>query len=242
MKKKTIIAVSVLLFSTTLVHAQAALFAMLFGDKVASEKFNISLEVGGVFPAYTNIENDAALGINFGMAGNLKLSEHWYMSPNIYILARRNLTLDQFLLNSGNDVLDSQFMNVPTDIKLRYIDVPVLFYYETKNRKYRFGLGPQVSFLQNSEATFTNNQGEFTQDLDGYISDVDYGLMADFGYILGNAHKGKGIHIHLRYYYGFVDVLNDQLSTATNNSNYLSLHLSFPFITDELAEKNLKDD
>ena len=74
-------------------HAQAALFAILFGDKVASGKFNISLELGGAFPNYSNISNTdlSKLGINFGIGGNLKLSENWFLSPNIYFLAKRNL-------------------------------------------------------------------------------------------------------------------------------------------------------
>ncbi len=227
--------------SATTITAQAALFALLFGDKVASERFNISLEIGATLLGYTNIDNKSNLGINFGIGGNLKLSENWYLSPNIYFLAKRNLRVDQFSLNTGNAGLDAQFMNVPLDITLNYIDVPIFISYQTNNKKYRFGLAPQFSFLQKSRGLFRNSNGEFSQNFDGYTEEIDYGLMADFGYILGKAHKGKGVHIHLRYYYGFTDILKDQLSTAQNRSNYLSLHLSLPFITDELAEKNLKD-
>jgi hypothetical protein len=239
--KKIVLVLVALLISANAMHAQAALFALLFGDKVASENFNVSLEIGGTFPAYSNIDNNSNMGINFGIGGNLKLSENWYLSPNIYFLAKRNFQLDQFSLNSGNTGLDAQFMNAPTDISLSYIDVPIFIAYQTNNKKYRFSLAPQLSFLQKSRALFSSTEGEFTQNFDGYTEDFDYGIMADVGYILGKAHKGKGVHIHVRYYYGLTDILKDQLSTSENRSNYLSLHLSFPFITDELAEKNLKD-
>ena len=36
------------------------------------------------------------------------------------------------------------------------------------------------------------------------------------------------------------DIFNDKLSTDVNRMGYFSLHLSLPFITDELAAKNLE--
>ncbi|MDO6761389.1 porin family protein [Tamlana sp. 2_MG-2023] len=240
--KKTLILGITLFIITTSCQAQAALFALLFGDKVATENFNVSLEAGGTFMGYTNLDDSgrSKMGINFGIGGNIKLNENWFVCPNIYFLAKRNLFLNNFSLDSGNANLDSDFSNVPTRVTLDYIDVPIFFSYQTNNKKYRFSLAPQVSFLQKSRGEFQRPEGDFTQNFDGYTKDVDYGMMVDFAYILGKAHKGKGLHIHLRYYYGFTDILNDQISTADNRSNYLSLHLSLPFITNELAEKNLE--
>jgi len=243
MKKKFLFTLSIIMLSVSL-HAQAALFAILFGDKVASGKFNISLELGGAFPNYSNISNTdlSKLGINFGIGGNLKLSENWFLSPNIYFLAKRNLQFKEFSLNTNNPELNSQFVGVPTEVTLSYIDIPVFIHYQTNNKKYRFGVAPQISLLQKSRGIFSNSNGDFTKNFDGQTRDVDYGMMASFGYILGKAHKGKGVHLYLRYYHGFTDILNDAISTENNRSNYLSLHLSLTFITDKLAKKNLSDD
>ena len=82
--------------------------------------------------------------------------------------------------------------------------------------------------------------GNFDQDFEPFVNSTDYGVIADFGYILGQAHKGKGVHIHLRYYYGMTDIFKDGVSTEDNNASYISFHLSLPFITDELAAKNLE--
>lgn len=243
MKKAFLLVITFFVISSTL-HAQAAIFALLFGDKVASENFNISLEIGGTFHGYSNLDNNdrSKMGINFGIGGNIKLSENWFISPNAYFLAKRNIQLKAFSLDTGNTALDNEFMGVPTSVDLNYIDVPIFFSYQTNNRKYRFSIAPQISFLQKSRGTFEGPDGDLTKSLKGYTEKTDYGMMLDFAYILGKAHKGKGIHIHLRYYYGFTDILNDQISAADNRSNYLSLHLSFPFITDELAAKNLEQE
>lgn len=242
MNKKHLLVVIVVIFSIKL-NSQAAILAMIFGDKVASEKFNLSLELGGTWSSYADLEDSkkSQSGINFGIAGNLKLSENWFLSPNAFFLARRNTVLNNYSLNSGDLILDTKFANVQTDVQLNYIDVPIFISYQTNNKKYRFGLAPQVSFLQKSTATFHSPEGKFEQKFNAFTNKTDYGVIADIGYILGKAHKGKGVHLHFRYYFGFTDIFKDAVSAANNKSNFFSFHLSLPFITDELAKKNLED-
>jgi len=191
------------------VAGHAALVALIFGDKVASEKFNISLEAGGTFTHYNDIPNTkrSRMGINFGIGGNLQLSKNWYFSPNIYFLAARNLQFKSYSLNTGIPGLDEEFTDVPTFADLRYIDIPIFLSYQTNNGKFRYSLGPQVSFLRDAKAKYKGIEGEFTQSFDSFLHTVDYGVIADFCYALGKANKGKGVHVHARYYYGFADIL-----------------------------------
>ena len=228
---------------TNQVKGQAAILALLFGDKVASEKFNISLEAGGVFSHFTDVPDTkrSKMGINFGVAGNLQFSDNWYFSPNIYFLAARNLRLKTYSLDTGNPGLDAEFMDVPATVDLRYIDIPLFFSFQTNNKKFRYSLGPQVSFLQSANATYSGKYGDFNQDFKSFLNTIDYGAVADFCYVLGKAHKGKGIFLHARYYQGFADIFNDKLSANVNHLGFFSLHLSLPFITEELAAKNLEE-
>ncbi|WP_034062471.1 porin family protein [Lacinutrix jangbogonensis] len=242
--KKHLALLITLFFSVQTLTAQAAIFALLFGDKVASENFNISLEIGGAFSSYSDLDfnDNGKFGLNFGIGGNVKLSENWFVSPNIYFLAQRNTTFNNFSLATGDAGLDAQFSNTTAEIELNYIDIPILVTYQTNNKKYRFSLAPQVSLLQKSRAVYANEKGEFKQNVADYMEDVDYGMVVDFGYVLGKAHKGKGVYLHARYYYGFNNVFKDIVSTSTNRNSYFSLHLTLPFITDELANKNLEED
>ncbi len=129
-------------------------------------------------------------------------------------------------------------MNKSGNGNLSYIDVPVLLWYEIN--KVRLGVGPQVSFLTNSNLVFKGDHGDFTQDIKDNTNKIDYGIMASVGYELGKARKGKGIFIQARYYQGFADIYNDQINTQSNQESYFSIHLSLPFITDELAKKKLQ--
>jgi hypothetical protein len=88
--------------------------------------------------------------------------------------------------------------------------------------------------------SFEGDNGEFIQDIKGDTNSIDYGVMASLGYALGKARKGKGLYVQARYYHGFEDVYNNNISTGSNTASYFAIHLSLPFITEELANKNLK--
>ena len=93
--------------SSNLVNGQAAILALIFGDKVASENFNLSMEIGGSLTHYSNLENfdRTRLGINFGISGNIKLSERFYLSPGVFFLGNRNVKFNNLSLQSSSSVV-----------------------------------------------------------------------------------------------------------------------------------------
>ena len=213
--------------------------AIIFADKVASEEFNLSLEFGWNFSTVSNFTDIKRTNATiFGLGCNFKLSEQFYLSPLVCFLSKRKFNFSSYSLNTGNDNIDNEFMNKSGDGNLSYIDVPVLLWYEIN--KVRLGAGPQVSFLTKSNLFFNGDEGDFPQNIKDNTNNIDYGIMASVGYELGKARKGKGIFIQARYYHGFADIYNDQINAQSNQGSYFSIHLSLPFITDELANKNLQ--
>ncbi len=235
----------ILLTSISESKAQAAILALLFGDKVASENFNLSMELGFNYSEISNLEDERRRvgALNFGIAGNARLAKNWFLSPNIYFLSRRRIQFNSLTLSTGNPSVDNEFVNVPASLTISYIDVPVLVYYQTKNKKFRFGTGPQISFMQNTVVKYEGSNGEFEQNINEFVNKSDLSAMIDFAYILGKAHKGKGIHLHLRFSQGFSDVFDSNGSTPEdhNQLSFYSFHISLPFITEELAAKNLEE-
>ncbi|MCM5662891.1 porin family protein [Galbibacter mesophilus] len=221
-------------------NAQAAILAALFGDKVASEKFNVSMEIGVPLTNYSNIDgNSPNLGINFGIAGNLKINERWSLSPTAYFLSKRSFDIESFSLNSGDAYLDNIYQNVPATISIDYITLPIFLYYNIPNSKWRLGLAPQVSFKQNVDAKFSSDIGKFEQAVGIHTNDIDYGLIANLSYYLRYKRHGKGLYVSLRYSQSFTDAFKNSFIDGNNRGHYLSFHISLPFITDELAQKNL---
>jgi len=229
--KKTITSLILVLCFTQMVNAQAALFALIFGDKVATENFNIGLEIGFPYNSISSIDDSSAnLGLHFGISGNIKISEKWSMNPTIFFLSKRNIKTDRFSLNSSNASLNAEFVNVPTDFSVNYIDVPIFFNYNFPKKPYKIGIAPQISFRNDATAIFSNGDGDFEYNIKDQTESIDYGFIAQVGYIMGKGGQGKEIHIQLRYYQGLADVFKNDFISSTNNASYLSLHLSIPFI------------
>ena len=221
--------------------AQAAILAMLFGDKVASENFNLSMEFGIPFNNFTNIDNSKSdRGINFGIAGNVKLSDNWFVSPSVYFLSKRNLELTEATPNTIDPNMNALFANTSADVSLAYTDVHLHLAYQPNNSNIRLGISPQVSFLGKANALYDGDLGSFDQDIKDFTNSTDYGVIGNIGYFFPAGHSGKGIHFNLRYYQGLTDVFKDELYSGSNESSYVAVHISLPFITEELAAKNLK--
>ncbi|MDG3582179.1 porin family protein [Galbibacter pacificus] len=223
-------------------NAQAAIFAALFGDKVASKKFNISMEIGVPLTNVGNIDgNKPNIGVNFGIAGNLKINDTWSVSPTAYFLSKRSFDMESFSLNSPDVYLNNIYTDVPTTISMNYIQMPIFVYYNIPNSNLRLGLAPQMSFKQNVDATFSADIGDFEQSVGIHANNIDYGLVANVSYYLKYKRNGKGLYVSLRYGQGFTDVFKDSFIDGNNKSHYFSFNISLPFITDELAQKNLGD-
>ncbi|WP_103070158.1 porin family protein [Aquimarina sediminis] len=230
-----------MIIATQTAFSQAAILAAIFGDKVASEKFNLSLELGVPLNSFSNIENlSSSSGINFGIAGNIKLSKNWYASPTVYFLSKRSAEIEDISLNTTNPNLNSLYQNVNADLLVKYIDVNTFIYYQFNNSGIRIGLSPQVSFRQEATITYKNELGRFEQNINSKVNKIDYGALFNLGYYFKSGNKGKGIMVHFRYYQGFSNVFNNDLFKGNNKSNYFSIHISLPFITEELAMKNLE--
>ncbi len=239
MKNLSLLAILCTLFFTPMQgKAQAALLGLIFGDKIASEDFNLSLEFGVNYSGITNFQkHQRAIETNFGMAGNIKLSDKFYLSPTVFLSSGRKLKLSNYSLNSGNNSLDQEFFDQKAEIILDYIDVNIPLVYQIN--KFRLGIAPQVSFLKGANLKIDNDFGVFDYDMKHEINNVDYGLLSILSYELGKARKGKGLFVQFRYYKGLGDIFKSPVYPK-NRNNYFSLHLSLPFISEELVKSKLE--
>jgi len=204
-------------------NAQAALLGLVFGDKVASEDFNLSMEFGVNYSGLSNFQtHQRAIETNFGTAGNIKLSDQFYLSPTVFFSSGRKLKLSNYSLTSGNNSLDQEFIDQKAEIALDYIDVNIPLFYQIS--KFRFGIAPQVSFLTGADLKIDNDFGVFDYDMKHEVNNLDYGLLSILSYELGTARKGKGLFIQFRYYQGLGDIFKAPVSPS-NRNNYFSLHL-----------------
>lgn len=242
---KTLLKLSLALIFTVSIsnaHAQAALLALIFGDKVASENFNLGLKIGG---AYTNFSDPQGYKANwtpyFGLTTNLKLSDRWYLTPEFIALSKRSLTGTNDL-NTGVLDLDSLYANSDYTLTLNYIEVPVIIQRVISDR-FHVGAGVNFCFYTGAHATYvkTNNgnESEFTGNADEYFNKFDIATSLEAVYILQTARSGKGIYAGVRYTQGWMNVNN--INPASSTTSALTFTLSFPFVTPEIAQARVKE-
>jgi hypothetical protein len=219
----------------TKANSQAALLVLIFGDKAATEKFNFSIVGGLNMSGISNMpDNHSVLGPNFGLGINIKLSEKWFLKPEFKPLNPRGFKGNASLLTGT--IVDGPFANVPTERALNYIDIPVLIHYQIIDN-ILFGVGPQINFLRKAHEKFEGkNNAVYDQDIKEKLNTTDYGVTAAVTYQMITKRNGKGINVQLRYYQGLADVYKN---IGSNKNNTFSINFEFPFISDEIAKKNL---
>ena len=238
-KQKTVILFIIFsfCFSMSKVKGQAALLVLIFGDKAASEKFNFSIVSG------LNVSNlsgfgktDALIGLNFGLGINMKLSDKFYLKPEFRPLSPKGFQRTNSL-NTGNPGFDGQFKNVNNKVLLNYIDVPILLAYQAAP-KWQIAFGPQFSFLTKAKDHYYGDGQDYERDIKTSLTKTDFGLTTAITYMMSNKRNGKGINLQLRYYAGLSDVYKNM---GANKNNVFSFNIEFPFISDDIAAKRLKD-
>ncbi|MEM9324372.1 MAG: porin family protein [Bacteroidota bacterium] len=216
---------------------QAAILVYFFGDKVASEKFYLSLDGGLNVAQMTNFdEGDARLGINFGLGTHIRLGDQWYLEPEFKPLSRkgaRNLDIP-FELDDELQVEDAS-----SDLRLNYIDIPIPLQFKTKSGFY-LSTGPQFSFLTGArQITEVSLIDGTTVTVDDDVSErfesFDFGWTGEVGYEIPNQRDGKGLEFRLRYARGFTEVWKEDAGFSSHHSVF-QLMVVLPFINPPKSE------
>jgi hypothetical protein len=216
---------------TQQVHAQAALFILIFGDKVATEKFHLSLDAGLNFTNLAGLDDGKMrLGVNFGLGTHFKINDRWHLAPEVKFLSRRGVTDVENPIPIPEEFED---VDVKSDIRLNYIDVPILAQYKFENGLY-FSAGPQISFLTEARqiTKITSNNGntlEVDQDVKDQFTGIDFSFPVEIAYGIKSIRGGKGVDFRLRYLYGFSEVFESETNLSANHSVF-QFFITFPFV------------
>ena len=227
-----LIAISAFLFvPQQKTHAQAALFILIFGDKVASEEFHLSLDAGLNISSLSGYDDGTTfLGPNFGLGTHIKLNERWHLAPEIKFLSKKGVKDADVPITIPAEFQDSE---TTSRIVLNYIDFPILAQYKFENGLY-FSAGPQISFLtdakQETDVILADGTTvDVVQDLKDRFMDIDYSFPVEVAYGIKSVRGGKGIDFRLRYTYGLNEVFESNTALSANHSN-VQFIITLPFV------------
>lgn len=231
--------------SLSVCYSQAAILVLIFGDKVASEKFHLSLDGALNISSITSLEKGKTnIGINFGLGTHIKLSDKLYLKPEFKPLSQKGAKKVNIIASIPEDITPDE-----TKLKLNYIEVPILLQYYISSKLY-ISTGPQISFLTTASQFTTgtlNGGSDITFDLDtkSLFNNIDFSFPLELGYSVSFSTKKStskvDLNLFARYSYGFIDIFSNPVVVSSHNSTF-QIGASFPFIkTPEEIAKSKKE-
>ncbi|WP_374507164.1 porin family protein [Flavobacterium sp.] len=223
---KSALTFTFLLCSIFKTQAQAALLVLLLGDKIATEKFHLSIDAGTNFSTVKGLGSPSH-GWYFGLGTHLMLNEKWSLAPEFKPLSYRRTTNSIAIVNYNSLLEDINY-----EISLNYIDIPVLLEYKITPSLF-IGTGPQLSFITKANQ-FTSgkiNSGNtisISENIKQNFNSFVFSLPLEIGYSLSDLRKGKGLDIKLRYDIGLSNIMT--INNRSLRGNTLQLFISLPFI------------
>jgi hypothetical protein len=213
-------------------YGQAALLVLILGDKVATEKFHLSIDGALNLASFQNPEQGKYnLGVNFGLGTHLKLSERWFLQTDFKPLSQKGVSSVNPIVTIPPEIEAEK-----TGINLNYIDVPVMIQYKIGTKLF-ISAGPQISFLtsasQYTEGTLDGNIVSIKRDTQSQFEKIDISFPLELRYSLSLSRKKASTQVDVdtfvRYSFGFMDVYKDPAVGSAHIATF-QFGLSFPFI------------
>ncbi|NLR91809.1 outer membrane beta-barrel protein [Flammeovirga agarivorans] len=218
--------------SVTVSYGQAAILVLIFGDKVASENFHLSLDVGANTSFYENAPGDTQIGWNFGLGTHTKISDKFQLVGEFKMVSDRSRRNTPRILPVP-DFADTLISKSSTSWDVRYFDIPILVRYSLSD-SWHLSTGPQFSFkakaTEITELDLTNgNEATINQNIKDSFRSVNYNWAFEVVKSFGKVREGKGLDVRLRYVLGMSNVFSDQVS-LTSRVDVLQFIVTIPFI------------
>ena len=202
------------------------LIAILFGDKLNTPNIEFGLNVGGNLTTLTNYpEAKFQTGLNLGLYFNFKLSDHFYLHPEMLFMNQMGAKgiNDRELPNPG-----LQQETLETWVQSNYFTLIFLPRYKLTNQLY-FETGFYGSYLLSADDYFLikpedDSELQYKIHAKPRMNKWDVGFDVGLGYKFG---KGEGMNLSLRYSHGFINTQKDTDLDPEMNRGF-HVHVGIP--------------
>jgi hypothetical protein len=218
--------------------AQAMYIVLIFGDKIATDNFHLTIDGGLNITGMPGLDHtNKLIGLYYGMGIYMKLNDKWVFMPEFKPLSQRGARNVQ-PLTFYPDVTDPKYK-----FRLNYIDFPFLFQRKLSPRIY-VSAGPQISFLIGGKQITTGTSAtagtnvKISEDIMDSFNRLYYSIPLEFGYILPKIIPGKNIEFKARYCIGLSEAIADK-SYGSSKYSMIQVMLSLPFVKKVSTSKGI---
>jgi len=208
------------------------IIALLFGDKLNSDKLEFGLAGGLSLSNVSNFYNTKTRGsFNLGLYFNIKLDERWYIRAEAVPKFPTGASeLNPYSLNDPN--LDSLLYNADVTRKIKNIALPILIRYRIGNLLFAEA-GPQLDLRTKAKDVFESGDLTYGNKIEDNITRFDFGFAFGLTQKL-NKHTGA-MALGVRYYFGLTDI--DKLTEGAQKNGVFQILASIPVGTGKQNQK-----
>ena len=215
------------------------IIALLFGDKLNTDKLEFGLVLNPCWTNISGIESSRKSGLHFGLYFNVKLNDYFTFHPEL--IAKGTFgARDIPPYPTGNDSLDALFASGSILRKIKAFGMPLLIRGRIKNKLHAEG-GLQINWHLKTkdmfEAKVNGNDLEYTTEISDDITTFDVGVLGGLVYKL---KKDKGMALGVRYFYGLTDVMKTIENTQRNDAWLITISIPVGAGKSNDQKKNVK--
>lgn len=215
----------VLILTSLIVTAgrSQVIIALLFGDKLNSDKLEFGLNAGLSLSDISGIDGgDIKPGLNLALYFNIKISEKLYLHPEAIPKYPGGVKkLRPYSLNDAT--LDQLFADGEVTRKIKNIALPLLLRYQLHKLLY-VDAGPQIGLRTKAKDIFEAGDLTYEKDVEEQFTRFDFGFA--FGLSRKFTNDRVSMVIGIRYYLGLTDI--DKVEPGSQRNSIMQAHVSFP--------------
>src|SRR5215471_10384200 len=207
--------VILLLIGCSLQSSAQVVIALLFGDKLNTDKIEFGIVVSPALSNMTGIHCKDRFGLNLGLYFNFKIDDDLFFHPELIAKSSYGAKGIQ-PYKTGNDSLDIFFNGGSVERHFEGFGMPLLVEYRLYKLLFAVA-GPQVDLFLKVNDNFNNKING--SDLNYTIKVTDQYTRFQLGFNAGLIYKlkpSKGMGIGIRYFYGLTDVAKTMEGTQVN--------------------------
>ncbi len=195
------------------------LLGILFGDKLATERFHIGLNVGANISDLSGIDDTKLKpGLMLGLVAEWKVAGNFYLQPELlpfYWVGAKGMPP---ALEDAPPPLDTLVADKSAERKLSYFEIPVIVKHGALRNRLHVGVGPQVGFLMSSQDVYKGvitNVITVEEDLEDELNSFDAGVAFQVEYKLQEGPFAASVSA--RYFLGLTDTIKENPGEAVYN-------------------------
>ncbi len=229
-----IVALALVLATPGFVRAQA-LIAILLGDKLSSDRFQLGLNISAAGTGFSGVSNRMRISWGIGMYGEVRLSARVRLLPELVFkspsgAAELNTHVPGYRFTPiGEPTVDRLIATGKVTRTLQYIALPVVV--KGVFGPIGLGLGPEFSVLVRAQDTVATGIDQGTLKLSTSVRKVlcpvDAGLIGSIEYAFEPEKAMRSMRIRAKGYYGLVDTVQSDHGKPVRNW-YLMLGADIP--------------